>query len=1137
MNKSNLIFLLAEHALRHRLSRGRLREESDNLWDRDDIDSQVLDAIKGIHDPRVSSRMVQMIARICLNIFRDNESKAQIHGESGNELASRNTVGSLRLAVQHLRRARQYVARDDPRYGMSFIKEGEARCRLAELGVEPLENPRLTIRLCARAKRLFAPDSVFYAETLMVKGAAHMFLARAGQDCRRNIVKGVRLCHRARLLFDKCSPESPDCGAARMLEARVRHCALEFGIGVRANLLKEAKLLVEARSIFGASAHHAGSATANEGLVHITLASLGTTPPKSLKKAIKRFKQSRRLLLLEKDHPKFRTKFGRAFLNQGLARESLADLGVEPVENLQSAIVLYRKARTYLNASSPDYGAALLNEGAARTSLYGYGIDAEANLRESAALYAEAEARFPVGGDDHCRAVVNRTRAEMRLAHGRVDALEVYDDAIEHLEAVRKSVDSKSVTYARLTIAEADVWEARAEQFMGAIERQEKLVALDMLTAHRPLRRPEVLDEIRRCLDQALRLSEEGCSLLISGSDELARGLVNQASARLSLICWGGAEAADLARVLNSAERAGDLFERGSFSWCKSLYLQACALRDMGSRDKAYDKLRTAIQAAEDLRGQMRREPERIGFQEEIRGWYADIVEVCLDLCRTAEQADEWQWQAWHWAHRSKSRALVDLLGSVRPRLSSELEPLWRQYEETIQLFNACAQHIRLLRCRGDRSTEQVPASLQSAISEKLRDLEKERDKLGEALRLQRSRLATAGAEAFSLQRGETPKSSQEVLASLRELAGVDATPHDGRKPLFVELFFVHHKEVVLFLLPLWEDCSLSIERVSVTRAFSMVLSFAKAIEELQEPRVEGDGEKSRSAYEKVETVCNEMSSLIEPWANHLEEWQPTDLILSPHGELSLVPLHAAVWKGKPLIEHFAVAYLPSPVLAAELLRRRKHLSGTALFLGNPSGDLPSAEAEVNSAAEWATKRGLHPQVFVGEDATSECVSTFAPSAALVHFACHSVLDADNFTQSGVELAEGRRLTVEDLSLTCELKRAALVFLSSCDSARPAPVFMDELLALVRVFFYAGSPTVIATLWRLNEGVGAYFADFFYKFWLGEEGNTKMLAFQKAMNELRKEYPNPYDWAPLVLMGEWHDSNTAIATGDSSPIR
>ena len=64
---------------------------------------------------------------------------------------------------------------------------------------------------------------------------------------------------------------------------------------------------------------------------------------------------------------------------------------------------------------------------------------------------------------------------------------------------------------------------------------------------------------------------------------------------------------------------------------------------------------------------------------------------------------------------------------------------------------------------------------------------------------------------------------------------------------------------------------------------------------------------------------------------------------------------------------------------------------------------------------------------------------------------CLDGLDVHDFDRSGIVLAD-RRLTVSDIMVLLTLRRAALVYLNSCDSAHPVPGRWDELMALLRAF-------------------------------------------------------------------------------------
>jgi len=200
------------------------------------------------------------------------------------------------------------------------------------------------------------------------------------------------------------------------------------------------------------------------------------------------------------------------------------------------------------------------------------------------------------------------------------------------------------------------------------------------------------------------------------------------------------------------------------------------------------------------------------------------------------------------------------------------------------------------------------------------------------------------------------------------------------------------------------------------------------------------------------------MGHLIQSCEQEMERLQPTELILVPHYLLASLPLHIIPWQGKPLIEHFPVAYLPTPTFAPAILQRRKTHVVRALIVGNPMQNLTSADVEMQAVDRCLSQRGIAVEVLHGPSATAARVLEKAPTASILHFACHTQLDSENFPRSGMDLAD-QRLTVQDMMALLDLQQTALVFLSSCDGARRKPVRMDELLAVARAFLYAGAPS------------------------------------------------------------------------------
>ena len=104
-------------------------------------------------------------------------------------------------------------------------------------------------------------------------------------------------------------------------------------------------------------------------------------------------------------------------------------------------------------------------------------------------------------------------------------------------------------------------------------------------------------------------------------------------------------------------------------------------------------------------------------------------------------------------------------------------------------------------------------------------------------------------------------------------------------------------------------------------------------------------------------------------------------------------------------------------------------------------------------------------------DATEEKVKALSPTHDVLHFATHAELSKDDPLSSAVLLAKGGgedgRLEVREIfgmDLT-----ASLVVLSACETGLGALSGGDELVGLTRAFIYAGSPSVVASLWKVDD--------------------------------------------------------------------
>lgn len=146
-----------------------------------------------------------------------------------------------------------------------------------------------------------------------------------------------------------------------------------------------------------------------------------------------------------------------------------------------------------------------------------------------------------------------------------------------------------------------------------------------------------------------------------------------------------------------------------------------------------------------------------------------------------------------------------------------------------------------------------------------------------------------------------------------------------------------------------------------------------------------------------------------------------------------------------------------------------------------------------------------------------------------IHFATHGLLNSTHPELSGVVLSlvddQGRpvdgflRLNeIYNLRLPAEL-----VVLSACQTGLGKEVRGEGLLSLTRGFMYAGSPRVMASLWKVDDRATTELMKRFYEGVLGPKRLPPAAALRAAQVFMwkQKRWQNSYYWAAFVLQGDW----------------
>jgi CHAT domain-containing protein/Tfp pilus assembly protein PilF len=282
---------------------------------------------------------------------------------------------------------------------------------------------------------------------------------------------------------------------------------------------------------------------------------------------------------------------------------------------------------------------------------------------------------------------------------------------------------------------------------------------------------------------------------------------------------------------------------------------------------------------------------------------------------------------------------------------------------------------------------------------------------------------------------------------------------------------------------------------------------------------------KSRSDFHQSLQQLHQ--TLIAPIAADLPTDPNKPVIFLPQGELFLVPFPALQdTNNKPLIAQHTLSIAPS-IQTLQLTHDKAKLTKPGnqnLVVGNPTmpifqnmqlADLPGAKDEAIAIAKL-----LNTEPLLGNQATKSQVLAQMPKASIIHLATHGLLNPMNGDIPGaIALAPNGNdngflsaREIFDLKLT-----ANLAVLSACDTGR-GEITSDGVIGLSRSFIAAGVPSVIVSLWAVNDDSTNVLMSNFYRNL--KINPNKAQALRQAMLTTMQQYPDPKYWAAFTLIGE-----------------
>lgn len=491
-----------------------------------------------------------------------------------------------------------------------------------------------------------------------------------------------------------------------------------------------------------------------------------------------------------------------------------------------------------------------------------------------------------------------------------------------------------------------------------------------------------------------------------------------------------------------------------------------------GELAQAYDHVKLAIDHLEILQGSITVAELKTTFLGRLVNAYDLAIITAVELGRPEE--------AFQYAEQARARAFLDQLTQGRINYRASAEPALLKKEQAVR-NEIAALRDQLVTLRSRPRSEWDNDTIKRVETE-LIALETEYARLLTELKIQ-------SPEAASLVSGEIAS-----LADIQNLLDPEAT--------LVEYYILEDRTLAFIVTPTSFDLvTLEVDREQLAEVIAAFRDFATV----------------------NDTHPRELQQLhqwlIDPLKSHL---QTPSIGFVPHNVLHYLPFAAITDGQRFLNDDYVLFTLPSASTLRFIQTRHPALPATILALGNSAIEepglpsLPFAEQEVNSVADL-----FDTQALVGEAATESAVWAKAGEMSVLHLAAHGTLNVTNPLFSTIHLVadnknDGRLEVFEVYGLDLT-NSTDLVVLSACETQLGKLSAGDEFVGLNRAFLFTGTPSVIASLWNVDDEVTSVLMKQFYTHL--RNGLGKAEALRQAQLEVRAEYPNPYYWAAFVLSG------------------
>ena len=288
---------------------------------------------------------------------------------------------------------------------------------------------------------------------------------------------------------------------------------------------------------------------------------------------------------------------------------------------------------------------------------------------------------------------------------------------------------------------------------------------------------------------------------------------------------------------------------------------------------------------------------------------------------------------------------------------------------------------------------------------------------------------------------------------------------------------------------------------------------------------------------------------LLEPALPYLKG---DKIIISPDNILSYLPFETLVteefrspgllYREAPFaLKKYRFSYIYSVTLSSETQERSRSLRNDLVAFA-PEYD--GRELDDSLLSAWPDLRGeirslpyavlesedavdqCDGKAFLGDDATEDAYKKEAHFYKIIHLAMHTLVNDENPAYSKMIFSAASGGNDDGLLNTYEVYsvpvNAMMVVLSSCNTGVGKLVSGEGILSLARGFLYAGSRSVVMSMWSVEDRSASEVIRSFYKNMRSGQNKSSALrnARLKFLRSADQGRSHPYYWSALVIYGD-----------------